>query len=40
MRAEGGERFKPTALIEALSARGGSFGDSPARETPGVRAAS
>ena len=40
MRAEGGERFKPTALIETLSARGGAFGDTPAREAPGVRAAS
>ena len=40
MRAEGGERFKPTALIHTLSARGGSFGDGPAREVQGVRAAS
>jgi 3-hydroxyacyl-CoA dehydrogenase/enoyl-CoA hydratase/3-hydroxybutyryl-CoA epimerase len=40
MRAEGGERFKPTALIETLSARNGSFGDAPARETQGIRAAS
>jgi 3-hydroxyacyl-CoA dehydrogenase/enoyl-CoA hydratase/3-hydroxybutyryl-CoA epimerase len=40
MRAEGGERFKPTALIGSLSARGGAFGEAPTRETPGVRAAS
>ena len=40
MRAEGGERFKPTALIETLAHRGGSFGDGPAREANGVRAAS
>ncbi len=40
MRAEGGERFRPAALIEGLSAHGRSFGDTPARESPGIRAAS
>ena len=40
MRAEGGERFKPTTLIETLAARGGIFGDGPAREPNAVRAAS
>ena len=39
IRAEAGDRFKPAPLIGALRARGASFGDPGARETPGVRAA-
>ena len=39
MRAEGGDRFKPAPLLQALAARNGSFADAVAREPQVARAA-